>query len=81
MKKIVIVEDDKTLSNGVAIALKSNEYTIVQVHTLLEARKLFIEDLDLVILDINLPDGNGLDFLREVREQSTLPIILLTLEL
>lgn len=78
MKKIVIVEDDKTLSNGVAIALKNSDYIIYQAYTLREARNLLPQKLDLVILDINLPDGNGLDFLCEVRQQSSLPIILLT---
>lgn len=78
MKKIVIVEDDKTLSNGVAIALKNSDYIIYQAYTLREARDLLTQELDLVILDINLPDGNGLDFLCEVRKQSSLPIILLT---
>ena len=54
MKKIGIVEDDKTLSNGVAIALKSSEYMIYQAYTLREARELLTEELDLVVLDINL---------------------------
>ena len=78
MKKIVIVEDDKTLCNGIAIVLKSSEYEIYQAYSISDAKRFLEKKLDLMILDINLPDGNGLDFLKEIRKTSPLPIILLT---
>lgn len=44
----------------------------------MEARNLFNTDIELIILDINLPDGSGLDFCRQIRTMSNVPIIILT---
>ena len=77
MKNILIVEDDKTLCEGIAIALKDSEINIIQSETIEEAKRN-IENIDLIILDINLPDGNGLSFLKEIRNNSRLPVIMLT---
>lgn len=79
MKNIMIIEDDVSLSNGINLALKNNEFFIVQVHNLKVARyKLLKNKFDLIILDVNLPDGNGIDFLIEVRKTSTVAVIVLT---
>lgn len=79
MHNILIVEDDTALSNGIALALKSEELFFVQCHTIASAQKSVAEiDFALIILDVNLPDGNGLDFLRELREVSVVPVIMLT---
>ncbi|WP_167954894.1 response regulator transcription factor [Anaerosporobacter faecicola] len=79
MNRILIVEDDKALSMGIALALKSEEMTIVQVYSIKEAWKAYSEEtFALIILDINLPDGNGFDLLHKIREHSFVPIILLT---
>ncbi len=78
MKNIVIIEDDVALSNGVKLAIQSQDYDIIQYYTLREAKGLELADTALILLDINLPDGNGLDFLRKLREISDIPIILLT---
>ncbi len=74
--KILIVEDDKTLNNGIALSLSSDD--ILQAFCIEEAGKLLDNSIDLIILDINLPDGNGLDFCRKIRETSKVPIIFLT---
>lgn len=74
--KILIVEDDNALNNGIALSLKEDE--IVQAFCLSEARKLLDNKVNLIILDINLPDGNGLDFCSEIRKTSNVPIIFLT---
>lgn len=73
---ILIVEDDQALNKGIALSL--NNATITQAYSLKEARSCFNEGIELIILDINLPDGNGLDFCREIRKQSQVPIIFLT---
>lgn len=79
IKKILIIEDDLPLSNGVAIALKNSEFSIIQARNLNFARmEIKKATFDLIILDINLPDGNGLDFLKELRKFSTIPVIMLT---
>nr|WP_289891401.1 response regulator transcription factor [Virgibacillus pantothenticus] len=79
MIKILIIEDDLSLSNGVAIALKNSEFTIIQARDLNSARMEIQKTIfDLIILDINLPDGSGLDFLKELRKFSAIPVIMLT---
>ena len=76
MKRITIIEDDMALNNGIAIALRSPEYTFRQLYTLGSFSQE--EQTDLIILDINLPDGNGFDFLKKLRQSSDIPVIILT---
>ena len=59
--------------------MKNDSYFFYQCQTLQEAREILKkEDITLVLLDVNLPDGNGIDFVREIRKNSQVPIILLT---
>jgi len=74
--KLLIVEDDKTLNNGIALSFGSDE--ILQAYSIREAEKLLDSSVELVLLDINLPDGSGLDFCKWVRRTSRVPIIFLT---
>lgn len=79
MQKILLIEDDITLGNGIRLALQNPSLQSVLCHTLAEGRHVLDrERFDLLILDINLPDGSGLDLLNEVRKISAVPIILLT---
>lgn len=79
MQKILLTEDDITLANGIRLALQNASLQITLCHTLAEARNVLEgNSFDLLILDINLPDGSGLDLLNVVRKTSALPIILLT---
>lgn len=79
MKKIIIAEDDKALNHGICMALQSEELIFLPCETIREATKTLERHIcDLMILDINLPDGNGVDLLREIRKTSQIPIILLT---
>ena len=76
MTKIAIIEDDIGLNRGIVLALQKEGYEFYPYHMLGEARD--VEEMDLVILDINLPDGNGLDYLRRLRERSQVPVLMLT---
>lgn len=78
-KHKVCIEDDLSLGNGIALALKDSEFTFVEARDLRSAR-LESENtaFDLIILDVNLPDGNGLEFLKELRRPSAVPVIILT---
>ena len=79
MKKIMIVEDDSNLRRGIAFAFEKDGYSVVQAPTLKAGKASFEEgDLDLVILDLGLPDGNGMSLCQFIREQSSIPIIMLT---
>ena len=76
---LLIVEDDKALAQGLARALKTQDREIKCVAKIREARQMLKgEQPDLMILDVNLPDGNGFDFLGEVKAQGAFPVILLT---
>lgn len=79
MYGILIVEDDIALSNGIKLALKSDDYLFTSAYNF-EAAKTEIgsKQFDLIILDINLPDGSGLDLLSAIRESSSVPVIVLT---
>ena len=80
MEQILIVEDDLRLNQGLCKALKSENRKIISCMDLKSAREqLEIDDVSLILLDINLPDGNGLDFLKELKEEDAIrPVILLT---
>ena len=76
MKKILIIEDDKNLNKGLSIAL-NKDYEVFSVNTMSEA-KTFITDADLILLDMNLPDGDGLEIIKYTRQSSSIPIIVLS---
>ena len=79
MQNILLMEDDAALGQGICLTLKDSSVQIRLCQTLAQGRSaLEAGSFDLLILDINLPDGSGLDLLREVRRTSAVPIILLT---
>ena len=80
MKHIFLLEDDETLGRGITMALTGPEVSVVCRPSLAKARETLTEDrFDLLILDVNLPDGSGLSLLHQVRsEGDTTPVILLT---
>lgn len=79
MKKVLLLEDDLALGQGICLALKSDGLQIDRLRLLSEARNQRISDYALLILDINLPDGSGLDYLRDLRtNHCSVPVILLT---
>lgn len=77
MKQILLLEDDTALGRGIQLALQGQEAQVTLVNTLAQAREALGKGrFDLLLLDVNLPDGSGLELLREVRGQ--VPVILLT---
>lgn len=77
MNKILLVEDDKTLNKNITLALESEGYNVVKLSGIQFADELFY-DVDLIILDVMLPDGSGKEFCKKVRKNSQIPIIFLT---
>lgn len=76
---LMIVEDDRTLCDGIALALSEPGDFFIRCHTLKEARQQWENhQIELVILDVNLPDGNGCEFLKEIRRTSSVPVLMLT---
>lgn len=79
MDKILYVEDDLSLIDGLEYTLIKNGYSVDNAQTVKEALKLYRQNrYDLLLLDVTLPDGTGFDICREVRGQSMVPIIFLT---
>ena len=68
--RILVIEDDLALSVGLCFELDSNGYLTVAAYNCRKARQLLQEDqFDLAIMDVNLPDGNGFDLCREMKER------------
>ncbi|MGN1349610.1 MAG: response regulator transcription factor [Anaerovoracaceae bacterium] len=79
MKRILLLEDDSALGRGIQLALQGPGVEITLFRTLAEGRaEIQNNTYDLLILDVNLPDGSGLALLQEVRLRSSVPVILLT---
>lgn len=79
MKRILLVEDDLSLVNGLSFAVKKQGYLLDVAHTSSETDRLWEDGkYDLVILDVSLPDGSGFDICRTIRQTSKVPIMFLT---
>ncbi|MBS5588249.1 MAG: response regulator transcription factor [[Clostridium] spiroforme] len=79
LKKILVIEDDKTISDELKILLDDNGYDAYQLFNFHQITKKIIEfNPDLVLLDIVLPGTNGQTILKEIRKESNLPVIMLT---
>lgn len=78
MKNILIVEDDLALSRGIALAMQQLGYEMSEASDLRIARhKMSLKPFDLILLDINLPNGSGLELCKEIRENSVQLLFLL----
>lgn len=79
MYRILILEDDRSLAAGIERALSAEEREFVLCFDISAARQAVrSEQFHLLILDVSLPDGSGLDFCREVRSFLATPILFLT---
>ena len=79
MANIFLLEDDKILSKGISIALEKDGHHVTMAYGYVEAlQKYTLKKYDLSLLDINLPDGNGMNFCQKIRQTSQLPVLFLT---
>lgn len=79
MQRILIIEDDIALARGIAFALQEKEREFTLCHTLADGRAaLSAQSFALLILDVSLPDGSGLDLCHEIRASFAAPILFLT---
>ena len=80
MTKILLVEDDESIRLGLRYYLEQESYQFVENSTVKEAIRTVEDDpeIDLILLDLNLPDGNGFDLFRTIKEKHDIPVIFLT---
>ena len=79
MRNILIVEDDSMLNNGICFNLQADGFNLIPAYNLKEGENTFNSNtIDLIILDINLPDGNGFEFCKKIRENSNVGMLFLT---
>ena len=79
MKQILLLEDEENLNKGISFKLGKEGYQVFQAYTIADAKSIFnSEKIDLVICDITLPDGNGLEFGEYIRSKSNVILIYLT---
>jgi DNA-binding response OmpR family regulator len=74
--RILLVEDDRRVAGAVATALRRRGHEVLAAGTAAEARAA--PDVDLVLLDLGLPDDDGLNVCREFRRRGSVPIIAVT---
>lgn len=79
MQKILVVEDDREMNQGISYVLEEEGYRTISAHTIAEGRDAYEKNgADLILLDVNLPDGEGFGFCRWIRERSKVPVLFLT---
>ncbi len=79
MKKIFLVEDDKTIARNLMLLLQSEGFAITHVSTQKEAVRMLAESrFDMALVDISLPDGNGFAVCTEIKQTQNIPVIFLT---
>lgn len=79
MQKLLIVEDDRELNKALCYALKKENYRTDSAFTIREAKALYEKEEPIfILLDVNLPDGEGFAFCRWVKRKKDIPILFLT---
>lgn len=78
MQKILIVEDDVIICGGIKVYLESKGFTADCADSAAQAKTALQSRYSLVLLDINLPDGDGMELCREIRQKGNTPVIFLT---
>lgn len=77
--RLLLLEDDDAIGMGLKYSLEKEDYEVVYVKNKMQAMQSWKENTyDLCILDINLPDGNGYDVCRSIKEKEDVPVIFLT---
>ena len=79
MRTILSVEDDYELNESITYMLRQEQYEVFSAYSIKEARERYQEqEPDLILLDVNLPDGEGFTFCKWVKEKKNVPVLFLT---
>ena len=77
--KVMIIEDEDAISNFIAMTLKANDYAPLLAKTASEALSMIPSHCpDLILLDLGLPDMDGMEILKKIREWSATPVIIVS---
>lgn len=77
--KILIIEDDETIRMGLTYYLEQENFKVLSAKDAKEGKEKYINNkIDIVLLDVNLPDKNGFELFKELKENKDVPIIFLT---
>ena len=77
--KILLVEDNETIIMGLKYSLEQEGFQVISAKTAKESKeKLENKSIDIVLLDVSLPDGNGFEICKEIKEKNDIPVIFLT---
>lgn len=83
MFNIAVIEDSEDISLGIKLYLEKRDLQVCLFNNIINAKKEFlniIDNIDLFVLDINLPDGNGKDFFKFIKAKKDVPVIFLTVK-
>lgn len=79
MKTILLIEDNETIVMGLKYSLEQEGFKVISALNMSESKKILgQEEINLVLLDIGLPDGNGFDICKEIKQKQDIPVIFLT---
>lgn len=79
MKTILLIEDNETIVMGLKYSLEQEGFKVISALNMSESKKILEqEEINLVLLDIGLPDGNGFDICKEIKQKQDIPVIFLT---
>ena len=79
MRKILVIDDENSIRKLLRVSLEANDYQIIEARNAKEGIQKIIEERpDLILLDLGLPDKNGLVVIQEIRQWSSIPIIVIT---
>lgn len=78
MKKILIVEDDETIRLGLKYYLEQEEFQVLESENCKNTLPLLEKNPNIILLDVNLPDGNGFDLFEQIKKVKDIPVIFLT---
>jgi two-component system KDP operon response regulator KdpE len=77
--KLLVVEDEANIRSFIQVILEANDFKVITADTCAQGIMMFFSHMpDLVMLDLGLPDMDGLEFIRQVRQSSMAPIIILS---
>lgn len=79
MSIILVIEDDEMLNAGICFNLQNNKIQSQSAYCIKDAKEIIQQNkIDLILLDVNLPDGNGFNFAKTIRDEYKIPFLFLT---